>query len=366
NARDRLQEEQVDQYLQEVVTAGHRARDLISQMLTFTRAQRGESKSVDLTTTISDVSRMLRAAIPTTIQVHTRFADTLPAVVIDPVQLQQVIINLLINARDAITGNGTIDIDVCTEQSKGYCRTCGEALHGPHVAISVKDSGHGIPADLIEKVFEMYFTTRAPDKGTGFGLWMINNFVHESQGHIQVNSTEGVGTEFRILLPAAAEETVPVTPGLVPAPKVEGRIVVVDDEVSVANFIGEVLRDRGYPTVVFTESPQALDYLQNNLQHVILLLTDGSMPLISGLELVEYVRSTDPELPVIYITGYTQTTDTQALQNLGVNMYLQKPFSIDEMMRAVATLTNLEDASAPADAADNNPSDAAKPSTSVH
>ena len=114
---------------------------------------------------------------------------------------------------------------------------------------------------------------------------------------------------------------------------------MVDDEASVAAFVGEVLRDKGYPTVVFTDSPQALDYLRDNMDEVALLLTDGSMPLISGLELIEYVRSASSELPIIYITGYTQSTDTSALQRLGVNTYLQKPFSIDEMVNAVAQHT---------------------------
>ena len=121
-----------------------------------------------------------------------------------------------------------------------------------------------------------------------------------------------------------------------------GRIVVVDDEVSVANFIGEVLRDKGYPTVVFTESPQALDYLRHNIDDVALLLTDGSMPLITGIELIESIKPAKPTLPVIYVTAYTQSTDTKTLKKLGVNHYLQKPFSIDEMLAAVADLTQIE------------------------
>lgn len=343
NARARLTEDQVDQYLGEVVTAGHRARDLISQMLTFTRAQRGEAHPVDIRETISDVSRMLRAAIPASITIDTEFADPLPAVIVDPVQIQQVVINLLINARDAINGNGRIAINVFEETRPALCHTCGEPISPGNVVIRVTDDGHGISEELMAKVFEMYFTTREPGQGTGFGLWMINNLVHEHHGHLTVESTAGKGTSFGIYLPTAAVDAAQEQLLQVPAPQMSGRIVVVDDEVSVANFIGEVLRDKGYPTLVFTESPQALDYLERNIDDVALLLTDGSMPLITGVELIQKLRTFNSELPVIYITAYTQSTDSKALTKLGVNRYLQKPFSIDDMLAAVADLTRSEE-----------------------
>ncbi|XOV81671.1 MAG: response regulator [bacterium] len=342
NSRARLSTEQVDQYLGEVVTAGHRARDLISQMLTFTRAQRGEAHAVDIRETISDVSRMLRAAIPASITIDTTFADRLPAVIVDPVQIQQVIINLLINARDAINGNGRIAINVFEETQTTVCHTCGEPISPGNVVIQVTDDGHGISEELMAKVFEMYFTTREPGQGTGFGLWMINNLVHEHHGHITLDSSAGEGTSFGIYLPTANVDVVENQLLKVPAPAMRGRIVVVDDEVSVANFIGEVLRDKGYPTLVFTESPQALDYLQRNIDDVALLLTDGSMPLITGVELIQQLRTFNAELPIIYITAYTQSTDSKALAKLGVNRYLQKPFSIDDMLAAVADLTKSE------------------------
>jgi PAS domain S-box-containing protein len=342
NSRTRLDEEQVNKYLGEVVTAGHRARDLISQMLNFTRAQRGEARNIDIHDTIADVSRMLRAAIPSSVAIDTDFADDLPSVVFDPVQIQQIIINLLVNASDAITGNGHIMVRarVGTETSK--CHTCGAPVGADCVVISVKDDGHGIPADLLDKVFEMHFTTRGQGQGTGFGLWTINNILHEHRAHITVDSKAGQGTEFRIYLPTADTQLDNIAPVDIPVPQMAGRIVVVDDEVSVANFIGEVLRDKGYPTVVFTESPQALDYLQRNSDSVALLLTDGSMPLITGVELIEKVRAFKEDLPVIYITAFTQSTDAQSLNKLGVNRYLQKPFSIDEMLAAIADLTHAD------------------------
>ena len=124
-----------------------------------------------------------------------------------------------------------------------------------------------------------------------------------------------------------------------PRLEIDGRIVVVDDEVSVGNYIGEVLRDRGYPTAVFHESPTALQYLEDHIDDVALLLTDGAMPLISGLDLAEFVKNEKPGLPVIFITGYAQTTDMKRMQSIGVDKYLEKPFSIEELLDAVAGYT---------------------------
>ena len=246
NARDRLEPTQIDSYLGEVVTAGHRARDLISQMLTFTRANRGDPCAVDISETISDVSRMLRAAIPTTIDIETEFSDDLASVMADPVQLQQIIINLLINARDAIDGNGRITIRAGRSSQSEPCACCGEKLDDEHIVLDVEDSGHGISDEMRAKIFEMYFTTREHGKGTGIGLWLIDNLVHEYAGHITLQSVPGTGTTFSIHLPMASQAPVIETPTDQTPMALDGRIMVVDDEVSVSNFIGEVLRDHGY------------------------------------------------------------------------------------------------------------------------
>ena len=154
------------------------------------------------------------------------------------------------------------------EKGPGYFQQVHRA-HQPsdYMDIVLHGTGHGIAKEILDKVFERYFTTRESDQGTGFGLWMINNLVHKHHGHITVQSTEGVGTEFGIYLPTADTEAAVNELLTVPVPQMSGRIVVVDDEVSVANFIGEVLRDKGYPTVLFTESPQALDYPPHSLTH---------------------------------------------------------------------------------------------------
>ena len=338
SSRKRISEEMVDSYLGEVVTAGHRARDLISQMLTFTRANRGDPQPVDLSEAISAVSRMLRAAIPSNIDVQTEFAEGLPMVYADPVQLQQIIINLLVNARDAIEGEGRIRVQAHQNGQNDPCAACGKYLTEPHIVLSVSDTGHGISEAVRGRIFEMYFTTREPGKGTGIGLWLINNLIHEYNGHVTVSSNPGEGTTFEVHLPvvrstATAGSTAPTTDETV-----SGRVVVVDDEVSVGNYMGEVLRDSGFDVIVFNESPAALQYLEEQGEQIAALLTDQAMPTLTGAELTERARQLLPQLPIALITGYTREEDLQTLQALGINQVLKKPFRIDELVDTVRKL----------------------------
>jgi len=335
NARQRLADEQVRNYLSEVISAGQRARDLISQMLTFTRANRGEPRAMDIAAAIDDVSRMLRAAIPSTIDIRTRFGDNLHHVLADPVQLQQIIINLLINARDAIEGNGTIELDVYEGEQMAACVCCGATLSERHVVVEVSDDGHGIEPALQQKIFDMYVTTRDPGKGTGIGLWMVNNLVHEYGGHLTLTSRPGKGSTFRVHLPRAEADAVDRSEQSVERHAVDGAIVVVDDEVSVGNFIGEVLRDHGLNAVIFNESPSALRYLEQHAANTALVITDMAMPMMSGLDLSERARQVRADLPIVLITAFSENRDTQRIERIGIDRFLAKPFRIEELLQTI-------------------------------
>ncbi|MFW6094759.1 MAG: ATP-binding protein, partial [Pseudomonadota bacterium] len=338
-SRAQFSAEQTDGYLGEVVAAGNRARDLISQLLTFTRAHRGEPQPVDVAAAISDVSRMLRAAIPGHIDIHTEVDEGLAPVQADPVQLQQIIINLLVNARDAIAGPGHILVTLARGEQSTPCAACGETLHAPHVVLSVTDSGHGIAEEVRPRMFDMYFTTRAPGKGTGIGLWLINNLIHEYHGHVTVRSEVGTGTTFDVHLPTVgADETLANGAAAEPEPE-PGLVMVVDDEVSVGNFIGEVLRNAGYEVRVFNDSPNALRYLQSHHGDVTVLITDQNMPLMNGQELAEQARTHEPDLPVVLITGFAPPAEAARWgEHQGIDAFLTKPFRIDELLETVETV----------------------------
>ncbi|MBX3707435.1 MAG: response regulator [Pseudomonadales bacterium] len=335
NAHARLTPAQIEGFLDEVIGAGHRARDLIAQMLTFTRAGRSAAQPVDVRAALQDVSRMLRAAIPSAIELRTEFADGTEPVRADPVQLQQIIINLLVNARDAIDGRGTIRVTLRQDTQSVPCAACGEILEGDHVVLAVADSGHGITDAVRARMFEMYFTTREPGHGTGIGLWLVNRLVHEYEGHVTVVSSPGSGATFEIHLPPADRPGRDRAPVPVEALRA-GRIVLVDDEVSVANVMSEVLRDAGYEVVVFTESLPALRYLETHHASVAAVLTDQQMPLMTGLTLAERIRELSPTLPIALVTAYLESS--ASVPEAPFDHVLAKPFRMDQLLEVLDTL----------------------------
>jgi PAS domain S-box-containing protein len=323
-------------YLTEVVTASQRARDLVSQMLTFTRANRGRPEVTALHTQIAEVSRMLRAAIPRSIEMASELGEL--HVLIDPVQLQQVVINLLINARDAMSDGGRIAIAATRQRACGTCASCDRTFDGDYIMLTVADTGHGIPRELQRRIFDMFVTTREPGRGTGIGLWLIHTIVHEYEGHVRLESTPA-GSRFHILLPPAPHpeptRTQPVpTFGESQAPRASGRVLVVDDELSVAKFVGEVLRNAGYDALVFNDSTAARNFIRAHPTQIGLILTDQSMPQVNGFDIATAARAASPPLPVVMLSGFADRGDAR-LKQAGIAQLIEKPFRIELLLQAV-------------------------------
>lgn len=344
SAHQRLTPELMNEYLGEVVQAGHRARDLIAQMQTFTRTNRSAPDAVDLTACVTSISRMLRAAIPSTIGLLTNYEDDLPPALADPVQFQQIVLNLMINARDAIDGKGVIELSVMRHSDPVSCSVCNESMPGPHLVLSVRDTGHGIPAAIRRKIFEMHYSTRVtdgsslgnvPGSGTGIGLWLINSLVHDYGGHLTLETEVDVGSTFAVHLPMASVTGLVSDVSRAPL-TLPGEIVVVDDVVSVASFIGELLRVRGLDAVVFSDSHAALNHLQDPASDVSMLITDQAMPGLTGLDLIAAARGMQPDLPTILITAYSSEAHRQRMQQLDVNALITKPFRAAELLTAIA------------------------------
>ncbi|HSG91593.1 MAG TPA: response regulator [Pseudomonadales bacterium] len=328
------------EYLVEVVSAGQRARDLIAQLLNFSRPDLGSPKPVDLGEEIEAVTRMLRAVIPASIRIETDISALPGRVVLDPVQLQQVLLNLFINARDAVADTGTIRVQVrtCGELAPTVCAACGETFGGERVSITVADDGRGIPPEILGQLFDAMVTTRPTGHGTGFGLTLIEKIVHRHGGHLTVESARGAGTAFRLFLPldqnpVEAGEPEPVAEA-VPAAARSHEIVVVDDEVSVANFLRELLEHSGYTTTVFNDPETALDYLEAHAPQVSLVISDQTMPRLTGSELARRVAGLPQAPPVILCTGYGLDS---ALESKHIAAVLPKPFEIRELLHAVAS-----------------------------
>lgn len=331
-------------YLGEVISAGQRARDLIAQLLNFSRTEEGDFRPVSVAEELEGMLRMMRSLIPTTIAIHSQIAKDLPRIRADPLQLQQAVVNLFINAREAIEGDGRIDIGVSsvTLPHPARCAACHSAFDGSWVQISIADDGRGIPEELREQLFDRLVTTRVAGRGSGFGLAMVHSVMHQHGGHVLLESASGKGSCFKLYLPLldGGESASDLQDRAGTEAEAEkgaggGHVVVVDDEVSVANFMSELLDHAGYRTSVFNDPDAALDYLRST-DDVDLVITDQTMPHMSGSQLAAAIGQLRASLPVILCTGYGNVMPGEGDQaGLNIEICLAKPFRLKELLDAV-------------------------------
>jgi len=327
-------------YLNQALASCRRARDLIQQMLTFSRGGRGEPRALSLATVVRDALPMLRSALPSTLAIECECDDAVPAVWIDEVQAHQVLLNLAINARDAMPAGGALRIGVVQSDVRdAACASCRVTVGGPFVELTVGDCGHGIELALMERIFDPFFTTKAPGKGTGMGLSMVHGIVHEHRGHIVIESEPGRGSTFRILLPAlgasAEERGSPGARSAVGAP-LAGCVLLVDDEPSVLAVMRETLRSWGLAVEACASAEEAESVFARDPAQPDLLVTDHAMPRVTGIELAERLRARRPGLPWLLCTGYAESTTVARAKAGGASAVLRKPIERDELRAAVS------------------------------
>jgi PAS domain S-box-containing protein len=326
--------------------AAQRARDLIAQMLAFSRRQRGERRPLALPDLLRQSLQLLRPTLPASVVLDALALDALPAGAIPPVhadavQLEQVFFNLCINARDAMNGSGAIRVDLAMRHTGGlHCSSCGNPVGaGRWVELCVGDTGGGMAPEVQRRIFEPFFTTKEVGRGSGMGLAMVHGIVHDHAGHVVVETGLGEGTRFRVLLPAA--EAAPAsdagTAVVVPAaaPRLAGCVMVVDDETMVGDFMAELLDGWGLRTVVMRDPPSALAWVEDAAHAVDLLITDQTMPQLTGLELARRCRALRPGLPVLLYTGNREAIDDDALARAGVQALLPKPVEAEALRAAL-------------------------------
>jgi PAS domain S-box-containing protein len=322
-------------YLDQALASCRRARDLIAQMLTFSRGQRGRRQALPLAAAVEQSLAMLRGTLPSTLELQAALDDA-PVAMHDPVQIGQVVMNLLINARDATAGVGRVEVALRPTRlsAKGVCASCRKRFRGNFVELSVADSGPGIAPEVIERMFEPFFTTKDVGRGSGMGLAMVHGIVHEHQGHVVVDSAPGRGSRFRILLPALAADAAGEAQQGAPEPAsrrspLRGRVLLVDDEVPVAEFMRELLESWGLsahttsdPLGVpqrFARDPGAYD----------LVILDQTMPGMSGLRLAQELLAVRPGLPILLYTGLSDGIAAPEMEAVGIRALLHKPVEPD-------------------------------------
>ena len=336
-------------YLNEIITAGQRGRDLVIKMMDYSRNRPNRQPPVIKPQfAVQDMMKMLASTLPSNIELNFWIDADTPALRIEPIDLYQMLVNLVINARDAIDLHGRIEVRLHRiYKPPGQCSICLAPIEGIYAALEVTDNGIGISKELLPKIFDPFFTNKPVGKGSGLGLSIVLSILHRVGGHIEVESELGKGAQFRLLLPEAAEST-DNQAVLQPAHAPEsgstshkgGRVWVVDDEQAILRYLSDLLEKEGYAVTVFPDSLAALRSFWANPDSVDCVLTDQTMPRLTGLELASAIAEVRQDLPVILYTGYANGLDESEAQRFGISATLQKPVNADELK---ATLVRVLD-----------------------
>lgn len=348
-ARDHVEakhDEKLERYLERAERAGGRARDLIAQMMTFSRGQQGTREEVDVVRLVDESLTLLESSLPASIEMFTNVPEGLPTISIDPVHFEQILVNLCINARDAMNGVGKMTVKVALRDAVDLvCNGCREAVEGHFIELAVADNGPGISPGIVERIFEPFFTTKDIGKGSGMGLSTIHGIVHDHAGHALVDTQLGVGTTMRVLLPVGSMAVRPsndaaARPQVADNKRLVGRVLVVDDSVEVAEFLDDLLQSWGLDITVYNDPIAARDFVVANPSAFDLIITDQTMPRLSGLELAKIITALPQQIPVFLYTGYSETVTEEVALAAGIRAFLQKPLDTSQLDALVREVLN--------------------------
>jgi PAS domain S-box-containing protein len=324
--------------IDEIQNATERAASLTRQLLAFSRRQVMEMKVLDLNTILRDLDKMLRRIIGENIELVTVFAEDLGRTRADVGQIEQVIMNLAVNAKDAMPSGGKLTIETANvELDESYARSHVDVKHGHYVMFSVSDTGVGMTPEVRERIFEPFFTTKEKGKGTGLGLSTTYGIVKQSEGHIWVYSVRGKGTTFKIYLPRVNEPLEEIRKEVLKEelPRGNETILIVEDEEEVRKLAGKILEKQGYRILETFNGDDALVACERHKSPIHLMLADIVMPGMSGPELAELLKPLYPEMKILYMSGYTDNAVVRhGVLEKGVN-YIQKPFTLEGLARKV-------------------------------
>jgi signal transduction histidine kinase/ActR/RegA family two-component response regulator len=332
---------QASQNLEEVLKAANRAKELVKQILTFSRQNDQERKPLKVQSLIKEALKLLRATIPSTIEINSFIDDECGLIEGDPTQIHQVIMNLCTNAFHALQDTGgKIEVSL-KEANLGYDQSMLRAGMdvGRHLELVVKDNGHGMTQQVIERIFEPYFTTKEQGKGTGLGLSVTHGIIKSHGGDITVESQPGKGATFRVLLPVIDRIEVAKEP--IETAKIEighEHILLVDDEEQIINLERRILENLGYRVTSKTNSEEALEEFSDRPDEFDLVITDMTMPKISGVQLAQKLMAINPLVPVILCTGFNETITEEKALAMGIEKFVMKPIVKDELAHTVRTV----------------------------
>jgi len=326
-------------HLQAVLKATDRAISLVKQILTFSRKTDQENKPVMPKIIIKEAIKLMRASLPSTIEIQQNILSN-SVILADPTQIHQVIMNLCTNAGYAMQGKGGIltislaDVDLDTISAAQH----PELKPGRHVRLLVSDTGNGIEPEIIERIFDPFFTTKPHGEGTGLGLSVVHGIIQACDGAIDVQSATGKGTTFEMYLPIVTSETVPEIQRSDPLPRGTEKILFVDDEPMLADINKKILESIGYHVTVCTASNEALNLFKEDPMAFDAVITDYTMPHMTGLELVQELITIRPGIPVMLCTGYSDAITQQKATAIGICECFVKPLKTYKLAKTLRTV----------------------------
>lgn len=330
-------------WLNHIDLAGERAKELVRQLLGFSRPREKTLERINLESAVRNAIGLSQGSLPSSIEIDYLPSPDMPDVLLDVAELQQILTNLLVNARDAMQGKGRIEVTLKNvKYSEQECQVCHTLIEGRWVELSVADNGPGIFEAQLRRIFEPFYTTKSVGKGTGLGLSLVQSAVEQSGGHILVDTLPGQGTRFKLLFPPLVAEL--SRPLLViekiKTPSLKTRkVLVVDDEPAIAEFLRETLEIQGLEVVAITNSREALNLLLNTERPFDILITDQTMPEMLGTELAAQAKQRLRDLKVILCTGHCERINASNAVELGIDSYLEKPVGIQGLVTAIDALS---------------------------
>jgi|GEM_PF-2809205 len=333
--------DKIKSMLEEMESSTENAANLTKQLLVFSRTSIIQSKIFDPNESVKGFQKMISRITPSNIIKTYELTSEEVSIEMDPTHMQQIILNLVINAVDAMPNGGTLALKskvITLKQDEIQCAICNKKIEGKFIKIEIEDTGSGISNDQIQNIFEPFFTTKEAGKGTGLGLATITNILKSAGGHVQVESQLGIGTRFYVYLPLV-EERVERSAQMInktTAPlEGEGKIVVIEDNPNVLKMLVTTLQSSGFEIDSFGTGMEALEYCKRKECTPKLVITDYIMPGMNGLELIEKIKDRNPEIPVLLMSGYTGTTDIQdKVKELNIP-FLGKPFSRSDLINTI-------------------------------
>jgi PAS domain S-box-containing protein len=325
------------QYLEQSLKSAYRARDLVSQILAFSRQGETELRPVQIDSLISEALKMLRATLPTSIEIRQLIEKDAGYINADPTQIHQVLLNLSTNASYAMRDEGGI-LDICltsVEVDADTIKLHSNLQPGPYLKLSVGDTGQGMDPKVVHRIFDPYFTTKEKGEGTGLGLAVVHGIVKSHGGFLSIESQPKKGTTFHVFFPIIKDRIEPHISAEEPIQKGQGRILFIDDEEVIANLGKKMLMKLGYEVEAKTSSPEALELFRTQPDQFDLVMTDMTMPKMTGEKLAKEIMTIRPDIPIILCTGYSEQITEEKAKELGIKEFAMKPIRIHDIATTI-------------------------------